>query len=60
MESRNQIESFVVGAGIKQLSPRARIDCSGTSGVLPRSSWPARRGKLCLWKPCDILAIVVL
>lgn len=36
MGSRKWIESFGGGAGIKQMSPRARIEHSGTSGVL---SW---------------------
>jgi len=47
------------------MSPRARIECRGTSGVpswsfMILSSQPAGRGKLCMLEPSEILAIVVL
>ena len=65
MGSRNRIESFGGGAGTKQMRPRARIECRGTSGVLSwslmiLSSQPAGRGELCVLEPCEILAIALL
>lgn len=65
MGSRKWIESFGDGAGTKQMSPKARIEHSGTSGVLSwslmiLSSQPAGRGMLCMLEPCEILAIAVL
>lgn len=65
MGSGKWIESFGGGAGIKQMSPRARIEHSGTSGVLSwslmiLSSQPAGRAMLCMLEPYEILAIAVL
>lgn len=65
MGSRNQTESFGGGARTRQVSPRARTDCRGASGVLPWSltifsSQPAGREKLCVLESCEILATAVL
>ena len=65
MRSRNWIEHFDGGAGTKQRSPRARIECRGTSEVLSwslmiLSSQHAGRGKLFMLDPCKIFAIAVM